>query len=195
MSNRKDPTVKIAHKCTQCGRCCIQRGDISLTPLDVFRIAHFLKMSTKDFISKYCDIGEYMDVHIRARGPLDSCMFLQAQHGTTNAKAKCTIYPVRPMACYLYPLRMANGIKNMFTVDKAPFCSRSKKTVPINEFVQNKSGGRYDEDCTHIQKFSSALEIYYDNPQGKSEIEMLEYFYYNNSAKEAEKKVDDFLGI
>ena len=34
--------------CTQCGKCCINREDILLTPLDLFRIANELKLSLKN---------------------------------------------------------------------------------------------------------------------------------------------------
>lgn len=194
MSNRKANKVKevtIAHKCTKCGRCCIDRGDISLTPLDVFNIANFLKMSTKDFIEKYCIIDELMDVRIKAVGPLNACIFLDS---TTAEATKCKIYKVRPMACYLYPLKMYEGIKNAFRIDDAPYCSKSSKKIPVKEFVNAKSDGRYEDECLHIQKFAYALEMYYSYPT-KSEQEMFEYFFYNDSANEAKKKVDDYLTL
>lgn len=35
--------------CDQCGRCCTQREDIILSPMDIFRISKELKMSPTEF--------------------------------------------------------------------------------------------------------------------------------------------------
>ena len=192
MSNRKATKVNevtIDHKCTKCGRCCIDRGDISLTPLDVFNIANYLKISTKELIEKYCTIGELMDVRINAVGPFRACAFLNMSKAEATS---CKIYKVRPMACYLYPLKYY-GIMNAFVIDDNPYCSTSsKKKVPIHDFVETKSNGRYHDECSHIQKFAYALEKYYHN-KTKPEQEMFEYFFYNDSANEVNKKLDDYL--
>ena len=35
--------------CTQCGKCCIHRTDIILSPRDIFKMAKELKLSTLTF--------------------------------------------------------------------------------------------------------------------------------------------------
>ena len=45
--------------CTQCGKCCINREDILLTPLDLFRIANELKLSLKELTSSEAPVIEY----------------------------------------------------------------------------------------------------------------------------------------
>ena len=170
--------------------CCRNRGDISLTPLDVMNISKYLKMSAKDFISKYCEIGEDLDVHIRATGMLHSCIFLNTN---PSGKNKCDIYKVRPMACYLYPLKAVPEYLWVFRKDESPFCHSSKKSVKISEFVREKSNGRYESEFYHIDKFCRALTIYLNNARGKSEKEMIEYFYYNSTVEELDKKLDDYI--
>lgn len=33
----------IKFKCDRCGKCCKHRGDIALTPMDVFQISKYLQ--------------------------------------------------------------------------------------------------------------------------------------------------------
>ena len=45
-----------AFHCTQCGKCCIHRTDIILSPRDIFKMAKELKLSNSDFLRKYCSM-------------------------------------------------------------------------------------------------------------------------------------------
>lgn len=42
--------------CTMCGKCCINREDILLTPKDLYNMAKELKITPNDFVSRYCDV-------------------------------------------------------------------------------------------------------------------------------------------
>lgn len=189
MSKRKEIST-LSHVCNHCGRCCINRGDISLTPLDVFNISQYLHMTTKDFIFKYCEIGEQFDVVIRAQGAFKRCVFLKIGSKGNNL---CEIYKVRPMPCYLYPLQMRPEMLNLFSKDAAPYCSKSKKQIRIMEFVNKNSNGRYSNEYIYIKKFWRAINTYYSHPNGLSEEEMFEYFFYNSSVSEVMSKVDKYL--
>ncbi len=73
--------------CTQCGKCCINREDILLTPLDLFRIANELKLSLKEFIDQYCELYIGPDSHfpiIRLK-PRGSCQAVPSAKKTANA--------------------------------------------------------------------------------------------------------------
>lgn len=68
--------------CTQCGKCCINREDILLTPLDLFRIANELKLSLKEFIDQYCELYIGPDSHfpiirLKPRGSIKRCPLLK----------------------------------------------------------------------------------------------------------------------
>ncbi|MBR2744772.1 MAG: YkgJ family cysteine cluster protein [Clostridia bacterium] len=188
--DRNETKTVICHKCNNCGMCCRNRGDISLTPLDVLNISKYLNMYPKDFISTYCEVGEYLDVHLRAAGIFDACVFLKVN---PKGKTYCDIYKVRPMACYLYPLKVVPGYMNVFMEDQAPYCAKPKKGIPVKDYVKEKSNGRYSNEFVHILEFTTALRLYYINPNGRTEQEMLEYFYYNESKEELEKKLDSFV--
>ena len=68
--------------CTQCGKCCINREDILLTPLDLFRIANELKLSLKEFIGQYCELYIGLDSHfplirLKPKGSVKRCPLLK----------------------------------------------------------------------------------------------------------------------
>ena len=185
----KEISNKIYHECSHCGKCCKNRGDISLTPLDVLNMSKYLTMSVKDFISKYCDLCEDHDVRLRVKGNNYACTFLQM---FSNGRTSCEVYKVRPMACYLYPLRMLDYL-NVFRTDEMAPCPKTKKAIPVKEFVDKKSNKRYEREFAHIQKFTRVLNMYLENPHGQSEQEAMEYFYYNSSEVEIEKKLDNYI--
>ena len=41
--------------CTKCGKCCINREDILLTPRDLYNVAAQLKMTPEEVVNQYCD--------------------------------------------------------------------------------------------------------------------------------------------
>ena len=44
---------KVKIGCKICDKCCIYRGDIKITSINVCMISKFLKISPKEFIEKY----------------------------------------------------------------------------------------------------------------------------------------------
>lgn len=54
-NNKLTPDSSFRFHCTQCGKCCINRDDIILSPLDLFRIAKELNLSMEEVLKQYCD--------------------------------------------------------------------------------------------------------------------------------------------
>ena len=74
-------------RCDRCGKCCREIPDIALTNKDMERITNYLGKSIKK-----------MTVVEENRRLLKSpCPFHKSDIG-------CTIYAVKPLACFLYPL-------------------------------------------------------------------------------------------
>lgn len=44
---------KVKIGCKICDKCCIYRGDIKITSINVCMISKFLKISPKEFVQKY----------------------------------------------------------------------------------------------------------------------------------------------
>jgi uncharacterized protein len=80
--------------CQGCSMCCKKEGAVDLDSEDLKRIAFYLKMRPEKFLDQYVQkiLG---DNCLKDLPGSDSCIFLR--------KGKCSIYPVRPNTCVLYP--------------------------------------------------------------------------------------------
>ncbi len=179
----------ISHECNNCGNCC-RRGNLSLTPLDVYNISHYLELSTKDFLDRYCDTEKGFDVCVRIDDSTKKCIFFDPNF---NQKGFCRIYDVRPMACYLYPLKFRPESKDSFFIDSAAPCPSTGKKMTFLEYVEKKSNGRYADDWKHYQRFCMAIGAFYSDEKTLSQSEMFEFLFYNNSAEEATQKLEHYL--
>ena len=189
MSLRKDTGI-ISHSCNHCGKCCQRYGELSLTPLDVLHISNYLEMTSKDFIDRYCDVGKGFDVCIRTNESTKRCIFLG---NDPSGCCYCQIYDVRPMTCYLYPLRSRLESKNAFFIDSIASCPTSGQSLTFSEFVSRNSNARYDEDFLHYQRFCMVIGAFYSDKNSPSEREMFEYLFYNSSAEEIHQKIQTYL--
>lgn len=87
--------------CTQCGKCCINREDILLTPRDVYNIAKELDLTPDKMVAQYCEtyIGDSSRVPIvrlRPRGSVKRCPLLKDR--------KCSVHKVKPTVCAMFPI-------------------------------------------------------------------------------------------
>ena len=189
MSMRKDLGI-ISHECNHCGKCCKRRGEVSLTPLDVCNISKYLKITPRDFISNYCDIGNGFDVQLRTNESDKMCIFFNRKKDNNSY---CRIYDVRPSACYLYPLKSRPENINSFFIDSLAPCPTSKESISISEYVQVNSNGRYAIDFDHYKKFCMSVGAFYSDRNGLSEDQMFEFLFYNDSPEELKQKLTHYL--
>ena len=42
-------------QCDQCGKCCINREDIVMSPLDMYNAAKALNLTIPEFFDQYCE--------------------------------------------------------------------------------------------------------------------------------------------
>ena len=59
--------------CDMCGKCCIHREDILLSPKDIYNMAKELKLSAEDLFKQYCEVYVGQDsrvpvVRLKPRG-------------------------------------------------------------------------------------------------------------------------------
>lgn len=80
--------------CQGCSMCCKKEGAVDLDTEDLKRIAFYLRMRPEKFLDQYVQKVQG-DNYLKDLPSSDSCIFLK--------KGKCSIYPVRPNTCILYP--------------------------------------------------------------------------------------------
>ena len=85
-------------ECTKCGKCCTGKpGYVWVKVEDMHRIAEFLGLRFRDFMSRYVrKIGNYYSL---IEKPNWDCIFYDSG---------CTIYPVRPLQCRTFPFWKEN---------------------------------------------------------------------------------------
>lgn len=102
-------------RCTQCGNCCVSRGEHSylyVMPEEVTAIAAFLGMPETEFLEQ-CTQREDGWTIIRSERP--ECRFLGEEGG-------CTIYPVRPRQCASWPFWEENLRQPIWESSVLPTC-------------------------------------------------------------------------
>lgn len=87
--------------CTMCGRCCIHREDILLTPRDLYNVAKELRITPEEFVLKYGEtyIGgdsRFPIVRIKPRGSIKRCPLLKDR--------KCSVHNAKPAVCAMFPI-------------------------------------------------------------------------------------------
>lgn len=87
--------------CTQCGKCCINREDIIMTPRDLFRAANALKMSIPAMVHTFCEMyigndSRFPLVRLKPTGKDRHCPLLKNN--------RCSIHQAKPGVCAMYPL-------------------------------------------------------------------------------------------
>lgn len=100
-----DGVDRIEFKCNKCGNCCRNRGDITLFPQDIPRIAKFLGMKSGDaFLERYTQRSNPKDKPTLYKYTLKdkgdeyrTCIFYNEKNN------ECKIHQVKPPACFYFP--------------------------------------------------------------------------------------------
>lgn len=178
---------KININCSICEKCCVGRGDLKITPINVLEISKFLKITPAEFIEKYTiDAGgNKPEIKIKAQGKNRLCIFNNPE---TN---KCTIQKVKPMQCVVFPLVPYNLDYDLF-VNSNQCPVGSKKYMTVNKWLNgnNKIYSRHKDIYRYWINFVCEISNYwfmYDDTQ-KEEIHKILYLDYDLS-KNLQKQV------
>ena len=87
--------------CTMCGKCCINREDILLTPRDIYCMAKELQISPEELFKRYCETYIGHDscipiVRLKSRGSIKRCPLLKDR--------KCSVHKAKPGVCAMFPI-------------------------------------------------------------------------------------------
>lgn len=83
--------------CRKCGACCYHRH-IELNDFEISQLARYFHLSPSELSEQFLHLGPRPWIKNKADG---SCFFLRP--------SGCSIYPVRPLVCRLYPLGLLFG--------------------------------------------------------------------------------------
>jgi len=144
-------------QCTQCGACC-RKPVVEVTHYDVHRLSKFTNIPPRRIVKFYRpdeieeddeDRSEWIRLSygmrfmgLRKRD--GRCIFLSKER-------KCTVYPVRPLTCRIFPLSVVidennhiNGVDlSDIVIDKFIKCKHGYgKERPLQEFVREAAQAR-----------------------------------------------------
>lgn len=178
----------INFKCNGCGACCKNRGDIFLSPLDIYYICRYLNISLNTFMDTYV-VKDSILLYIKDKGdPEKTCAFYGTQIG-------CMIHPVKPKTCYMFPFLELDD--NKFRVQLIPCVLEnnpfiSKKT--IKEILINNSC-RYEPEKEILNKylllFNEFFEKIYEYFQKGIDTKPAENFFFDTFFSNIDLKLDE----
>ena len=146
-------------RCTECGKCCIHREDILLSPKDLFRAAKELKMPILSFFQTYCECYPGKDsrvpiVRLLPRGSVRRCPLLKDRH--------CMIHKAKPAVCAMFPVGRGVAVpkdadeSTSFTVQyilQPPECGDRSETHTVREWLASFGMEAEDPDFVLWQRF------------------------------------------
>lgn len=200
----------ISFECKQCGCCCVSRGDIMVTPMDLVRYCKFFKLTPKEFLKRYTwkksEYNQLPEIYLISKDDIfKSCIFFEAGSG-------CAINPIKPPVCYYYPLVEDIVFESGELMVHDTGCDNARNLQSLSqkeldEYINLSSNGRYHTEKPLIKKFiflSVKIESKLDlEKQRQCENErhirkFFEDFYLNldiNDEKYLEKKFKEWEDI
>lgn len=157
---------KFPFHCTMCGKCCINREDILLTPRDIYRMAEELETTPQAFVEQYGETYVGGDsrmpiVRLRPRGTIKRCPLLKDR--------KCMVHNVKPTVCAMFPigrclrLNLQGGVPEKFSAENieyiftAPDCGDETETHTVREWLRDF--GISDEDEFFLKWQKTILDL------------------------------------
>ena len=111
--------------CKKCGDCCKGYGGTFVTPEDITAIARFIETDPDTFVNEYCTVSGGKP--LLNQGQNSYCIFWDKI---------CTIHPVRPRICKMWPFIESVLIDVMNWYIMAGFCPGIRIDVADNIILE-----------------------------------------------------------
>ena len=171
-------TIKSKTKlgCDICDKCCVNRGDIKITPVNVIEISRYMQLSIHEFMEIYTERLEDqpLEIVIRARGEHKRCIM------NDRLTARCTIHPVKPMQCVTFPLVPVDLEQDIFYKQDTCVCP-TQEEIKVIDWLNGKNGIylKYKKIYREWVNFIEDIQKVWDRiPMSKQE-EIFNTLYYN----------------
>lgn len=174
--------------CDICDKCCINRGDIKITPVNVIEISRFMGISLHQFIEQYTEQveGEPLELVIKASGNDRRCIL------NDSVTYKCNIHPVKPMQCVTFPLVPIYLEKDIFYKQDTCVCENQQE-INVLDWLNGKDGiyVKYKKIYMEWINFVEKMQKIWDRLDAKKREEIFNIVYYNyeNTGNDVEKSV------
>lgn len=168
---------KVKLGCIRCEKCCIYRGDIRISPLNLCKICKFLKITPKEFIEKYTDrlSGNVLELVLKTVKEEKQCIFYDEEI------KGCSIHAVKPMQCVMFPL-VPENLKRDYFYNSEQCILEDVKEITVNEWVNgnNKIYSKNKEMYIEWINFLEWAQRKIDDTFSKEEIEEFYKILFEN---------------
>ena len=171
--------------CIMCDKCCIYRGDIRLTPLNVCKISKFLNLSIKEFLKEYTDRLENnkLELVLKTKGNLKQCILYDEKN------KKCGIHPVKPMQCVMFPL-VPENLKRDYFYNSGECKMEEFKEIKVKKWL-NGNNNIYSKNkkiCMEWIEFLEYIQPKLENISKEKLEECYEILFENYDLKKVNLK-------
>ena len=179
---------KVKLGCNICDKCCINRGDIKLTPINVIQISEYLNISIPDFLEKYTNKleDEPLEIVLKPIGIKKRCILNDEK---TNM---CTIHSVKPMQCVTFPLVPVDLKNDIFFNQDTCVCDEIKE-MKVIDWLNGKNGiyVKYKKIYLEWIELIENLQQHWDeySQNEKDEIYKILFLNYRQGEKNIKKAV------
>lgn len=160
---------KVKLGCNLCDKCCIYRGDIRLTPINVCLISKFLNIPIKEFIEKYTDRLNKLELVLKTKGNLKQCILYDEKNKC------CGIHSVKPMQCVMFPL-VPENLKRDYFYDSEQCVFKDAKEIRVDKWL-NGNNNIYKKNKKICMEWIEFIEENEEKTYNISE-EKINKFYY-----------------
>lgn len=132
--------------CDMCGKCCIHREDILLSPRDIYNMSKELGIKPEELFERYCEVYIGPDsrvpiVRLKPRGSVQRCPLLKNR--------KCMVHKAKPTVCAMYPigrcLMATNSKEGLNDITQSqlqyifsnPGCGDCSETHTVREYLES----------------------------------------------------------
>lgn len=164
--------------CDLCDKCCIYRGDIRLTGVNICQISKYLNLSPSEFCKKYTYqiSNDSPEIALKAIGEKKQCIMYQINN------RKCKIHKVKPMQCVMFPL-VPENLKRDYFYNQGTCECKDKKLIKVKHWL-NGNNGIYKKNKKIYLEWIVLIEDIemkwkYISEQTKLEIKKLLFENYN----------------
>jgi len=174
--------------CDICDRCCINRGDIKITPVNVIEISRYMSITPKEFVDRYTKRleNQSIEIVIKAKGDDNRCIL----NDSTNSK--CKIHPVKPMQCVTFPLVPVDLKKDIFYKQDTCNCIGQREMMVL-DWLNGKEGiyVKYKKIYMEWIKLVEDIQIVWGKLSSaeQNDIFNMLYFNYDDNVKDIAKSV------
>lgn len=132
--------------CNMCGKCCINREDILLSPKDIYNMAKELGIKPEELFEQYCEVYVGQDsrvpiVRLKPRGSIKRCPLLKNR--------KCMVHKAKPTVCAMFPVGRCivtanpkEGLKDISQgkfqyIFSDPGCGDASEAHTVREYLES----------------------------------------------------------